>query len=656
MSGNVAENENGQRMIQAAMQYRSLGYRPIPISAGSKVARIAWKMFQDREPTVEEIASWWGSFPDDGIAILVGSYCNTFVVDLDGEEGTVALRALGPWPTTLTSLTGGGGRHLFFRYAGSPIGNRVGVVPGLDIRSTGGYCVVAPSTHPDSRRPYRWDESSGAADAPVADAPDWLIAFLLEKPTPRMATAASEVFDDLASIRQGARNDALTGATGKLIGAGWSTLGTAVRIRVLNALRCAPKLEDDEVARIVASIESREKKRATDSAPRSTPTTAHEMACFIRLSEVEPTTVEWLWDGYIPLGKISLVVGDPGLGKSTLSLDLAARITSGRPFAEGAATSPRGVVLLTGEDSLSDTVRPRFDAAGGVASRVVVVPGVTDRDGNDRQFLLPDDIGYLREAILKHDTAMVIIDPLMVFVSSDLNSWNDQQIRQALTPLKILAEETHVAILVITHMNKKQGTSAMYRSGGSIGIMGAVRTAFLVAEHPEDDSRRVFASMKSNVGRLPVSRVFRIDGAPNGASRLIWEGVIDVRADELVDLPKESKLDAAKSFLRNELEPGPRSVVSVTALAREIGIKERTLDRARAELHIKSTHSGFQGPVFLSLPVDEASMENLASTDTTPPESKNGEKQVARDVPSGPDASVAANSPRRDEEGGSHAA
>jgi hypothetical protein len=652
MSNSMEDEMGGNRTLQAALAYKCKGLRPIPIRAGSKAARIRWETLQHRDPTDVEIHAWYRKYPDDGVAILLGEYCGTFAVDVDGERGATSFAALGPWPTTLTSLTGGGGSHHFFRHEGQQIRNRVGVVPGLDIRSTDGYCVVAPSVHPETGHEYRWADQGEGGEFGVTEAPGWLIDLLREEPTPRMARAAKELFAENGVIPKGERNDTLTRASGKLLGAGWSAHGTIARLRVLNAQRCSPQLDEGELARIVASIAYREGAKSNDPKAQPKVTKARGKANLVVLSDVEPTIVEWLWHGYFPLGKLSLVMGDPGLGKSTLSIDLAARLTSGRPFPGGAALEPRGVVLLTGEDGLSDTVRPRFEAAGGDSRLAVVIQSVSDEDGGERSLSLPGDLGFVREAILKQNAAMVVIDPLMAFLSGDVNSWHDQQIRQALTPLTRLAEEMRVAVVVITHLNKKQGTSALYRSGGSIGIVAAVRAAFLVAKHPDDDSRRVLSPVKFNLGPPPQSRVFRLDGAPNGSSRVVWEGVTDLRSDQLLDSPKEGKLDTAKAFLRDQLSEGSQAVIPIEELALRAGIAKRTLDRARADLGVTAHRRGFQGAVFLSLPPEGGNIEDLAMNDDLPLDPPIGDahgvlgSQVETDPPE------AANPPITDENQG----
>jgi hypothetical protein len=336
----------------------------------------------------------------------------------------------------------------------------------------------------------------------------------------------------------------------------------------------------------------------SDRPPAARPT-------FQRLSEVEATQIEWLWPGHIPLGKVTLILGDPGVGKSTLTTDLAARVSTGTAMPDGSVLQSGGVVLLSDEDGKSDTVRPRFDAAGGDPSRVLLIPHLTEEDGTERAISLPEDIPHLRTAIRMIGARLLVLDPLVVYLSGDVNSWRDQDVRRALTPLATLAEETGIAIVVVAHLNKRQNASVMYRAGGSIGIVAAARAAFIVAKHPDDESRRVLAQVKLNCAAEPTSWIFYITDASNGSSRVVWDGTSPLRADELLEPPKVTKQDEAIEFLREQLASGPQLVTTVEERAIVAGISLRTLSRARKILGVQTQRDGFQGQVLIHLPEDQ---------------------------------------------------
>lgn len=326
----------------------------------------------------------------------------------------------------------------------------------------------------------------------------------------------------------------------------------------------------------------------------------------IRLSTVRPERVSFLWEGRLPLGKLSVLDGDPGLGKSTLTDDLAARVSRGGVMPDGTGGGDAGgVVLISGEDGLADTIVPRLIAAGADLERILALTTCPDEDGG-HPFVLPDDLSWLERAIAEVDAKLVVIDPLMAFLSDQTNSHRDQHIRRVLARVHTLAESTGAAVLVVRHLNKNMTGPAIYRGGGSIGIIGAARSGLLVARDPDDDDRRVLASVKSNLCMPPASLTFHLESADQGAARVVWDGVSAHKADMLLALPTtdqdRSERDEAKDFLKQLLVDGAVPATDAQTLARAAGISEATLRRARQDLGIKLSRDGFQGRSLWSLP------------------------------------------------------
>jgi hypothetical protein len=331
----------------------------------------------------------------------------------------------------------------------------------------------------------------------------------------------------------------------------------------------------------------------------------------VRLADVEPEPLTWLWRGRIPLRKLTVLEGDPGLGKSTIAFDLMARVSTGAPMPDGSPTEAGGGVILTAEDGLGDTVRPRLDVAGADVDKIVALKGVRDQDGKLR---IPtvEDIAALTRACEKVEAKIVVIDPLMAYLPSQRNSWRDQDVRQALTPLAKMAEEIGVAVVAIRHLNKSVGTQAIYRGGGSIGIVGAARSALLVAKDPEDHTRKVMACIKINLASPPPSLAYRIDQVTldgiGDVSKIVWEGESPHTADALLAVPvsqeERSALGEAKEFLRETLSNGQVPAKKVQRLAEKAGIADKTLQRARKALRIQSNKGGFQESWVWSLPED----------------------------------------------------
>jgi putative DNA primase/helicase len=184
------------------------------------------------------------------------------------------------------------------------------------------------------------------------------------------------------------------------------------------------------------------------------------------LSEVVAEQVRWLWEKRIPLGKLTILDGDPGLGKSALLTDDAARVSVGRTWPDGAPCEAGGVVICSAEDGLADTIRPRLDAAAGDPSKVLALATVKDEDG-ERVLSIPEDLNIVRQGIERVGAKLVIVDPIMAFLSGKSDSHKDQHVRRALAPLARLAEETGAAVVVVRHLNQTSGGNPLYR--GQIG-------------------------------------------------------------------------------------------------------------------------------------------------------------------------------------------
>jgi RecA-family ATPase len=319
------------------------------------------------------------------------------------------------------------------------------------------------------------------------------------------------------------------------------------------------------------------------------------------LSGVEPEEVSWLWPSWLALGKLALVDGDPGLGKSAMTLDLAARVSSGKPFPDGAECEPSGagVVLLSAEDGLADTIRPRLDAAGADTTKILALATVPDEDGHDRLLSIPEDLALIEKGIRRVGARLVVVDPLMAFFSGDTDSHKDQGVRRALAPLAGLAERTGAAVLVIRHLNKAAANNPLYRGGGSIGIIGAARMAFVVGKDPQDENRRVLASTKNNLAMPPASLMFGLEEAESGCVRVNWLGQSEVSAKDILATPQDQEHADARSeaveFLNDLLADGPVAASQIKEEAEDAAISERTLARAKKTLGVMSYREGETG-------------------------------------------------------------
>jgi 5S rRNA maturation endonuclease (ribonuclease M5) len=318
----------------------------------------------------------------------------------------------------------------------------------------------------------------------------------------------------------------------------------------------------------------------------------------VRVSDVERREVRWLWPGRLALGEMTILDGDPGLGKSTILCDVAARLTRGRAFPgeESAFDAEEGggggVVFVTTEDSVAHTIRPRLEAAGACLKRCKVVATVPTAGGSERVPVLPDDLDLLGFAVGDVEARLLVIDPLMAHLGNT-NAHKDQDVRSALAPLSTFAEEQGLAVVVVRHLNKMSGGSPLYRGGGSIGIIGAVRIGLLVGRAPQDESEIIIASTKNNLAPMPESLTLQLEEseAIPGIARVVWNGASTLRASDLLgSMASRSSpaLDEAKGFLRDVLKDGPRRSTEVYELMESEGIAKKTLKRAKKELGIES--------------------------------------------------------------------
>ncbi len=250
------------------------------------------------------------------------------------------------------------------------------------------------------------------------------------------------------------------------------------------------------------------------------------------LSEVETQQVDWLWHRRIPLGKITILDGDPGMGKSLLSIFIAACVSTGQPMPDGAPGKQGKVILIAPEDAAEDTIKPRVEAAGGDPSQVLMIDNmdllnIKDTKKikiNERPFSLAQDMGILEQAIKQTGTILVIIDPLMAVLGRNIDSSRDQDVREVLNPLAQVAERTGCAILIIRHLNKGSSDNILYRGSGSIGIIAVARIGLLVAHDPDDEQKRVFATIKNNLSKIAPNLSYQIAENEQGAPYIQWLG------------------------------------------------------------------------------------------------------------------------------------
>ena len=296
----------------------------------------------------------------------------------------------------------------------------------------------------------------------------------------------------------------------------------------------------------------------------------------IRMSDVELTPVEWLWKPYLPFGKLSVLQGNPGEGKTYFAMHLAAACTNGKLLPNMERMEPFNVIYQTAEDGLGDTVKPRLIEAGADLDRVLVI------DDSDVQLTLSDE--RIEKAIVENNARLVIIDPIQAYLGSDVDMNRANEVRPIFMRLGQVAQRTGCAILLIGHLNKAAGMQSLQRGLGSIDIAAAVRSVMFIGKLKHDPTMRILTHEKSSLAPPGVSLAFSL--GDEGGFR--WFGEYDITADEMlsgIEPQRETKTQQAKDLICTLLAGG-KQVLSedIDKAALERGIPGRTVRDAKREL------------------------------------------------------------------------
>lgn len=411
--------------------------------------------------------------------------------------------------------------------------------------------------------------------------------------------------------------------------------GIAANVRILDLPNLPPK--GDVSDWLEGGGTADELVRLANTAPPWTPVQPSpgkggRKLVVVNLADVQPRPVEWLWPGRVPLGKLTVIAGEPGLGKSFMTLDMAARVTTGAAWPDnpGGANQVGSVVLLSAEDDVADTIRPRLDAAGADVSRVSAIQGFEYDAGCDKPvvrdyFNLEYDLPPLEEAIIASpDCRLVIIDPIACYMGAT-DSHKDAAVRGLLGPLADLAARQNVAVVIVLHLNKAEGRSAIHRVTGSGAYVAAARSAWIIAADKSDRKRRLFLQIKNNLAnrsglgfRMADSAVVLSDGSM--VAKLDWEpNEVTITADDALNADPQQKgptpRDEAGDFLLTELKDVAMMQRSVAAAAKDDGISPSALRRAREDLGVvtRKLWFGEGSRTFWMLPEIPASFDEALS-------------------------------------------
>ena len=587
-----------------------------PLRHGDKrpAAKFSWKEFQQRKPRDDELKNWFAS-GQRNIAIVTGAISGIVVVDIDGAVGEASLAHL-EMPETVEVKTPNG-RHFYFKHPGREMRNGVRLLPGIDLRADGGY-VVAPPSVIDGKT---YEFIKAPKDAVLAELPDWVWEIVGRN----RAVSPNGSGNEATTFEEGRRNDRLASEAGSLRRRGWSVEDIADALLLFNERHCVPPLGEREVRTIARSMGRYEPE--PEVSIREVKVEAPEDFNYgdwddfqkqidyhteqsTRLDTVDMRSVEWLWEGFIPRGMVTIITGEEGLGKSQLALKIAAMFSAGEmkdapawAMSNPQDNMPGGLVkLYSAEDPLHQVLAPRMRASGANLAHVFT-------EGINVQTFLPDGIHDIARGIDELAFGMVIIDPVIAYLDSRTDSNSAQDVRRIMRMLADLAEVSNTVIIGIMHPKKGEETQLLHKMiGGSSAFGQAARSVLGVGRHPDNDDWRVVGRIKGNLSKPPAPWMYEIETRTFniGADTRISTSAVEFRGPAPEDLDFNAALSGRKSkkkskaqedrrpineaimFLRAELTGQAEVTVrDIRRLANDAGISRTTLYRAKDELGIQ---------------------------------------------------------------------
>jgi hypothetical protein len=591
------------RSLEYAIEYLSRGWTPIPLPQGSKNPnRKGW---QKERWALDDLPHCFNN--GQNIGLLLGEPSSGLVdVDLDCPEAICIADYLLPATDMISGRAGAPLSHRWYT-CNPPAPTTQFLDPLLakmddramivEFRSTGGQTVVPPSIHPTGEI-YQWYSELSPSLVKGND--------LLQSVRKLAAcTLAARHW------KQGQRHNTSLAVAGTLLRAGWSRSSVERFIRLVSTAA-----NDEEMEDRIGTIETTEKKIMAGEKATGLPSLVDligervagclqkwlalnivvnernleaiegDSIKLICLADVKPEKVDFLWHPYIPKGKLTLIEGDPGVGKSWLTCALATATAAGDGPSGWMQNKPGNVLMLSVEDGLADTIRPRLDAMGANVKRIFALQGA----------LILNDSGLLRleSEIITYKPTLVVIDPLVAYLGADVDLHRANETRAVMSRLAILAEKYHCAIVAVRHLTKGGKDKAIYRGVGSIDFTASCRSVLLVGSDPDDSSRRAVVHIKSNLSQMGSAVGYEIH-----EGSFYWTGESNLTAGRILastsNEEQSSALRSAEDFLRGTLNDGPRWVKEIKDEAKENGISQATLFRAKQWLGVKACKEGRPG-------------------------------------------------------------
>ena len=344
--------------------------------------------------------------------------------------------------------------------------------------------------------------------------------------------------------------------------------------------------EDKQLRRELSKIEAKRPALSKRSKPRNDEDSDDEEEedeeAVVCMASVEPESVSWLWYPYIPQSKLTIIEGDPGLGKSFLTMALTKHISRGIKLPETKRGKKGKVLLMSMEDGIADTIRPRLDSVGADVSRVFAYKSVIIFDD--------DGIDDIDKALTKYKPKMLIVDPLVAYLGAGVDLHKANETREVMAKLGLLAEKHRCAIVCVRHLRKGGSDKSIYRGLGSIDFTAAARSVLLVGKDPHDPDKRAIAHIKCNIAATGPTILYELRA--NMKRPFKWAGVSDLTADDLLKSPKDgggkSERELAQEFLSTVLETRPKRKKDLVREAEARGVSKSGLLKAKRSMDIQT--------------------------------------------------------------------
>lgn len=307
---------------------------------------------------------------------------------------------------------------------------------------------------------------------------------------------------------------------------------------------------------------------------------------------IKPGRVRWYWEGYLPIGTLTIIEGRKGSGKSTVAAAIAASVSGGPKLTKGKHEKPSRVCWLSNEEDYETCILPRLASAGAKLERISY-PTSTERPGEPRRVLLPSDAAMLSDYVTQEGITLLVLDPLSSFVDSSLSLHDEQSTRACLEPLSIMARRSGCSVLMIRHVRKSSHGPALDQGLGSVAIGNVARVVLRTYRDEHNPDQHYLACVATNATAMPPTLMFSVRSHGAGA-RAVWDGTTERTAEDLAesqgDAAERSAMDDAKRFLVLLLEKTAVEVSVIKAQSEKMGISPRTLRRAKIALSVTSEH------------------------------------------------------------------